>query len=95
MPAINLNKYEYSESLTLLKINGIIESAIEGGCDNIILGAWGCGVFGNNPEIIANLFERTLYQNDKYKFFKNVVFAVINDTNSVGNNYEIFKNFFN
>lgn len=95
MPAINLNKYEYSESLTLLKINGIINSAIENGCDNLILGAWGCGVFGNDPEIIANLFERALYRNDLYKFFKNIVFAVINDRNSVGNNYEIFKNFFN
>lgn len=94
MPAINTHKYEYSELLTLLKIGSIIDFAIENDCDNLILGAWGCGVFGNNPEIMSNLFHKALFQYGKNKAFKNVVFAIINDENSVGNNYKIFRNTF-
>jgi len=58
-------------------------------CENIILGAWGCGVFGNNPETIANLFKEVIKEGTD---IKNVIFAVINDHNSVGNNYNVFKN---
>ena len=58
------------------------------GCENIILGAWGCGVFKNDPERVANMFKGELKNNYN---FKNVVFAVINDNNSVDNNYKIFK----
>jgi len=41
----------------------------------LILGAWGCGVFQNDPEIIAGIFQNLLM--NKYKgVFKKVVFAV-------------------
>ena len=58
-------------------------------CDTIILGAWGCGVFGNNPETIANLFKEVIAEGTN---IKNIVFAVINDGNSVADNYNVFKN---
>ena len=31
--------------------------------DSIVLGAWGCGAFGNDPDKIAELFERALGTN--------------------------------
>ena len=93
MPAINLNRYEYIESLILDKIEGIISSALSNDCKNIILGSWGCGVYKNDPYDISKKFKDALI--NKKMLFKNVIFAVVNDKNSVGNNYEIFKNTFN
>ena len=78
------------ESLTLDKMFYMINSAALNGCDNLILGAWGCGVFNNNPNTIAKLFKKTLEGGELYKLFDNIVFAIINDRNSVGNNYEVF-----
>ncbi|MBK1894788.1 TIGR02452 family protein [Chryseobacterium paridis] len=44
--------------------------------ETLILGAWGCGVFRNNPEDIAQLFRKHLEGKYKNKF-KRVVFAVL------------------
>ena len=44
---------------------------------NIVLGAWGCGVFQNNPQDVARYFARFLIGNGKYaKHFAQIVFAV-------------------
>lgn len=41
----------------------------------LILGAWGCGVFQNEPEMIASIFKTSL--EGKYKnIFKKVIFAI-------------------
>lgn len=43
--------------------------------DTLVLGAWGCGVFDNDPVQVAELFEEAL--KTKYKGqFKNVTFAI-------------------
>jgi hypothetical protein len=47
-------------------------------------------VFDNNPTIISGLFLHILYKERYSSLFDNVVFAIINDHNSVGM-YEIFK----
>jgi uncharacterized protein (TIGR02452 family) len=63
-------------------------------CENVILGAWGCGVFKNNPSTISDMFHKVI--NNEFKgCFKNVIFAVINDHNSEGDNYSTFANRFN
>ena len=44
----------------------------------LILGAWGCGVFQNNPAEIASLFREQLLENPLFKnAFEKVVFAVL------------------
>lgn len=43
--------------------------------ETLILGAWGCGVFQNDPNIIANLFYKHLQGKFKNQF-KDVVFAI-------------------
>jgi len=81
-------KYSYEELISI-KIDEMFNSAHHFGCKNIILGAWGCGVFKNDPTTIAIAFKKTL-QYKRY-MFNNVVFAIINDNNSVGNNYQVFS----
>lgn len=77
------------QTIMLGKMDTIFKVARENKIDNLILGAWGCGVFKNDPNIVAELFKTSMAP---YKeCFKNIVFAVINDKNSVANNYEIFN----
>jgi uncharacterized protein (TIGR02452 family) len=89
--AINLNaqKVDNYEELTKNKIRLMLSIATKNNIDNIILGAWGCGVFGNEPSKMAKMFMDVI--NEGYSF-DNIIFAIINDHNSVGNNYNEFKN---
>lgn len=103
IPAINLNKKmkdgqdvysdeEYRRE-TRRRIIAMLSEARENLVDVLILGAWGCGVFGNNPKDMATMFKEVMEERDGFysKWFDKIVFAVINDHNSVDNNYEIFK----
>jgi uncharacterized protein (TIGR02452 family) len=47
----------------------------------LILGAWGCGVFQNDPNIIADIFAELLH-NDFNGCFEKVVFAVYDNSAS-------------
>lgn len=48
--------------------------------DRIILGAFGCGVFRNDPKLIANYWYDLLYNEGWIYCFKEVVFAVYDNT---------------
>merc|ERR1712159_501728 len=48
------------------------------GFDAIVLGAWGCGVFRNDPVEVAQEF-RTLLERGFSSFFAHVSFAVIDE----------------
>ena len=56
------------------KLRRILEVALSEGCETIILGAFGCGAFQNNPEVVA-LANRNVIK-DYLHAFKNVEFAV-------------------
>jgi uncharacterized protein (TIGR02452 family) len=84
----SLNKEMYRVTM-YEKMHAIFKAAIENKCDNIILGAWGCGVFKNDPNEVVMCFNEVTINYKHY--FKNIIFAVINDKNSVANNYQIFK----
>jgi uncharacterized protein (TIGR02452 family) len=102
--AINLNenaKYDPVQNVkdyrnvTKDKIRLMTSLAAKNVVQNLILGAWGCGVFKNDPKLMAQYFSEVLVGEGYNVNFKNVVFAIINDHNSVGNNFEIFNNEFN
>lgn len=58
----------------------------------LVLGAFGCGVFKNDPMDIANLFKEVLLENELYKHaFKKVVFAIYDPTPEK-DNYKTFEN---
>lgn len=61
------------------------------GVRNLILGAWGCGVYGNDPNVISSFYSSILKDEGYSSLYDKVIFAIINDHNSVANNYKIFK----
>jgi hypothetical protein len=48
------------------------------GHDSLVLGAFGCGVFKNNPFDVAVIFRQHLQSNAYKNSFKRIVFAVLN-----------------
>lgn len=72
------------------RIKFILDIAIENNVESLILGAFGCGVFGQNPTDVASIFK--MYLQREYKgYFNRIVFA-IPDKN--GENYKKFKEVF-
>lgn len=95
-PAVNLNivKNTSSEEVFNAMMNRaeyILKIATDNKVDNIILGAWGCGVFGNSPEDISKIFKYLLFNKGYIKAFKNVSFAIYGRNLE---NYTAFKRIF-
>lgn len=87
-------KYQQQDELKNIidkRIIKIIKVAIINGHKNIILGAWGCGAFGNDPEMVAQSFFEAL---NKLPYFDNICFA-IHDTSEDKNTLNVFKRIFN
>ena len=59
-----------------IRTDKMLSLALHQGNEVLILGAWGCGVFKNDPKEIAGLFKKYLHGKYKNKF-KRVVFAVL------------------
>ena len=68
----------------------ILQVAEANGHKNIVLGAWGCGAFGNDPKMVAEAFKLAL---EKVPTFEHVTFAVY-DTREPPVLYETFKEVF-
>ena len=72
--AINLNNNAISpkeyEKITKDKIRLMLSIPFTNGVENLILGAWGCGVFNNEPNVISQYFKDVILNegyNTKYK----------------------------
>ena len=83
---------DYAIAITKNKIRTIYRIGILHGHDSLVLGAWGCGAFGNPPEQIAQLFVDVLNEDEFRGRYKDIRFAIIEDHNSKGRNYQTFKN---
>lgn len=60
------------------RIGYVLALAADHGHDALVLGAWGCGVFANDPREVAELFAGHLLGSGKYaRAFTAVVFAVL------------------
>jgi uncharacterized protein (TIGR02452 family) len=79
------------ENITREKIRLMLSVPQSWGAQYLILGAWGCGVFKNDPQKIAQYFKDAIIGEGYGALYKKIIFAVINDHNSVANNYEIFN----
>ena len=68
------------------RIERILQVAKANNVRTLILGAFGCGVFGNDPAVVAKTF---MYLLNKYQF-ETVIFAIPKGRNSA--NYDAFAN---
>ena len=77
--------YEKLKKINYDKIKAIIECAAENNVDNLILGAYGCGAFGNDPHLVSKIFKKILIDEEYYKYFENVHFAIFTALNETIN----------
>jgi uncharacterized protein (TIGR02452 family) len=62
----------------------ILAIARDNGHRSILLGAWGCGVFRNDPSMVADMFGRWLEHPSFLGCFDRVVFAVYTSKHNLG-----------
>ncbi|MDR2919008.1 MAG: TIGR02452 family protein [Tannerella sp.] len=103
-PAVNIgammqhkrqDELEQSEKVMMERLDKILSVFLLQGVDKLILGAWGCGVFRNDPKDVARYFAYFLTKDGKYAgAFKNIVFAVFDRSKTQENigAFEVIKN---
>lgn len=77
---------------TVLKIINQLRVAKENKQRYLVLGAFGCGAFRNNPGLIAEIYKAALYEYEFLGSFDEVHFAIKTDSNP--QNYEAFTSVF-
>lgn len=101
-PAVNAKvvkereKQRIKEIIPVMKsrVEAILNVALEQKVNALVLGAFGCGVFENNPYDMANIFQEHLYRNPNFKNrFKYVTFAIL-DSSPSKTLFHMFKNIF-
>jgi uncharacterized protein (TIGR02452 family) len=55
----------------------VLALAASQGYKHLVLGAWGCGVFRNDPDVVAGAFASHLRHGDWAGRFERVVFSVL------------------
>lgn len=90
--AENSSYYDYANNAAIYdRINFVLKCAEVTNQKILVLGAFGCGVFGQRPTDVAEIFRELL--DTKYKnVFKKVYFPVPYDPRN--NNYTVFKQVF-
>ena len=88
-----LEKYIKSNLGLRKKIEQILLYPAQKGCKNLVLSAFGCGAFLNNPIFVSKMFKDLM----KELPYENITFAILDDANSRANgisNFETFKKTF-
>lgn len=88
------------DAILLGRIRGMLRAAMTEGYRHLVLGAWGCGSFGNDPDTVAALFHQALTEsfgpNGDYTaadFFEEVVFGIPDDS-ATRFRWHAFANYF-
>ncbi len=69
------------EPVMLARIEKVLSLAVVNGHDALVLGAWGCGVFGNDPKQVASAFAQHLTGEGRFRSaFRKIGFAVLDRT---------------
>ena len=59
------------------RMEGVLTTMAVHGHDAIVLGAFGCGVFRNDPRFVAHAWARLLRSKRFHNVFRSVSFAII------------------
>lgn len=87
--SVNLGSRDGVEAVLEQRIRKILNVASHHGHETLVLGAFGCGVFGNDPAMVASIFKKEL---SKYSF-RRVCFAIY-DTRPGQPAFKEFENTF-
>ncbi|XOK62122.1 TIGR02452 family protein [Paenibacillus elgii] len=68
------------DTVMLERIRFILAVAAAHGQRAMILGAYGCGVFRNNPKDVARLFKQALINEGRAAWFDKIVFAILDNS---------------
>ncbi len=100
-PIIQNNQCLSDDYIDILfeRINAVLLCAAHHGYTHLILGAWGCGAFGNDPTTVAGLFRDAIDNfhyngKDVHQLFESIIFAVPLSHKKPAN-YEAFAKHFN
>lgn len=101
-PMITYGKEGLSEAafgeMFYRRICGMLKCAAHWGYDTLVLGAFGCGAFGNDARLVSDLFYKALKEfsfhgMEAESFFRRIDFAVLDRTRSQYNFKEFMRNF--
>lgn len=88
-----MSEDEY-QNMVYNRIMGMLKCAAYFGYKNLVLGAWGCGAFGNDAHVISDLFYRALKDIELSGLsFRRIDFAVLDRTDEQYNFKEFYRNF--
>ena len=92
-----LSEEEY-ESMVYNRIVGMLKCVAHLGYQELVLGAWGCGAFGNDAHVVSDLFYKALKELEyngleEKDLFEGVYFAVLDRTSEQYNYKEFCRNF--
>ena len=80
------------EDTFIRRIRIMLLAAAKYGYKVLVLGAWGCGAFGNSAEKVAGYFKEVIVEEEYGKCFEEICFAIYGREN--GRNITAFRNCF-
>lgn len=83
-----LANQENIENVMEQRAGVVIRTAVRNHVDILVLGAFGCGIYGNSPQMVANAFKKAL--NECGYSFKAVIFAIHSEMEEP-HNYNAFS----
>ncbi len=81
------------EETMLRRIRIMLRIAVQKDYKNLVLGAWGCGAFGNDANAVAGYFKQVLVDEGYGRCFEHVCFAVYGKPD--GRNINAFRKVWN
>lgn len=78
----------------LRRIEKLLSVAVVHGHGTLVLGAWGCGVFKNDPAQVARFFRYHLNENDSFRNAFQTVWFAVPDDGKANSTHQIFREVF-
>jgi uncharacterized protein (TIGR02452 family) len=78
------------------KVRMVLQVALDQGITHLVLGAWGCGAYGNPPEEVAKIFKKAISGDRRRPWhilgggIEELVFAIFDE----GENLKVFNEVF-